>query len=64
MTWLDGVGYRFFGARGLLGVDAGMSLLGAIPLLWLVRSGLRRAESSAIGANKPLPLDGSVIPSL
>jgi len=64
MTWLDGVGYRFFGASGLLCVDAGMSLLGAIPLLLLVRWGLRRAESSASGADKPLPLDGSVIASV
>ncbi len=64
MTWLDGVGYRFFSARGLLCVDAGMSLLAAVPLFWLVRSGLRRVESSAPGAEKPVPLDGSVIPSV
>ena len=61
MTWLDGIGYRFFGATGLLCVDAGMSLLGAIPLLLLVRWGLRRAGSSATGSDRPLPLDGSVI---
>ena len=53
MTWADGLGYRFFGTRGLLCVDACMSLLAAIPLLWLVRSGLRRAKSLAAVPTQP-----------
>jgi len=44
MTWLDGQGYRLFGLRGLFAMDAGLSLLTAVPLLWLVHRELRRAR--------------------
>jgi len=44
MTRLDGMGYHMFGTRGLLCVDAGLSVAAAIPLLLLVRSGLGRAH--------------------
>ncbi|HJT88014.1 MAG TPA: MFS transporter [Bryobacteraceae bacterium] len=44
MTWLDGQGYRLFGARGLLCVDAAAALCAAIPLLFLVRFESRRAR--------------------
>lgn len=37
MTWLDGQGYRLFGLNGLFAMDAGLALLSAFPLLWLVR---------------------------
>jgi MFS family permease len=47
MTWADGLGYRFFGRGGLLCVDASLSVLAAVPLLFLVRSGLRRQEPPA-----------------
>jgi PAT family beta-lactamase induction signal transducer AmpG len=57
MTWFDGVGYRFFGATGLLCVDAGMSLLAAIPLFWLVRSALRPVQP--VLAEKQLPIGES-----
>src|SRR5512140_2356437 len=38
MTRADGLGYRNFGLGGLFGVDAGLSLAAAVPLLLLVRS--------------------------
>ncbi len=43
-TWVDGLGYRYFGLNGLLGVDAGLSLAAAIPLLLLMRSARQRPE--------------------
>src|SRR5579859_3096219 len=64
MTWIDGLGYRFFGASGLLCLDAVMSLLAAVPLLFLVRSGLRRAKAASAPPEKPASLDRSVIPSV
>jgi PAT family beta-lactamase induction signal transducer AmpG len=33
MSWLDGIGYQYFGPRGMLGVDAGMGLLSSAALL-------------------------------
>src|SRR4029077_20908845 len=33
MTWLDGVGYKYSGARGLMGVDALANGIGAVLLL-------------------------------
>ena len=33
MTWLDGVGYKYSGARGLMGVDALANGIGGLLLL-------------------------------
>lgn len=63
MTWLDGVGYRFFGVTGLLCVDAGTSFAAATLLLWLARAELRRFNPSTPGLEKSLPVHASVIPS-
>lgn len=49
MTWFDGLGYRLFGTRGLLCVDAGMSVTAATLLLFLVRYGLRHVKLSTTG---------------
>jgi MFS family permease len=50
MTWLDGQGYRLFGLRGLFAMDAGLSLLTAVPLLWLVHRELSRQRRDAVPA--------------
>jgi PAT family beta-lactamase induction signal transducer AmpG len=64
MTWFDGVGYRFFGATGLLCVDAGMSLLAAIPLFWLVRFALQPARPAFATQGKQLSIGESTMPSV
>ena len=48
MTWLDGIGYKHWGARGLMGVDSLGNGGGALLLLlftWLTRSIWRRSIS-------------------
>ncbi len=42
MTWLDGQGYKRFGARGLLGTDAFSNVAAAAICLFLIRRTLRR----------------------
>ncbi len=64
MTWFDGLGYRFFGASGLLCVDAAMSVLGALPLLFLVRSSLPHDIVRPRVLPKELAIDSPVIPSV
>ena len=64
MTWFDGLGYRFFRASGLLGVDAALSVLAAVPLLFLVRAGLRRAATTEEDPPKPLAIDIPAVPSV
>ena len=63
MTWFDGLGYRFFGASGLLGVDAALSVVAAVPLFFLVRAGLRKASATEQDPEKPLAVDTAAIPS-
>jgi MFS family permease len=50
MTWLDGQGYRLAGVRGLFAMDAGLSLLTAAPLVWLVHRELNRRRPDAAPA--------------
>lgn len=47
MTWADGRGYERFGVRGAFYVDAGASLLAAIPLLLLVGHEVRHRRQAA-----------------
>jgi len=50
MTWLDGVGYKHWGARGLMGVDAIANGGGAVVLLmvaWYARRLWNRAGTKA-----------------
>jgi predicted MFS family arabinose efflux permease len=49
MTWLDGLGYRAYGVKGLLTVDGCASLAAAVPLCFLVRQHLRRNGSGTTG---------------
>jgi PAT family beta-lactamase induction signal transducer AmpG len=47
MTWLDGVGYRYGGAHGLMAMDAAASGLGGVILLWVARHFAKRWVSPA-----------------
>jgi len=42
MTWLDGVGYKYSGARGLMGVDAFANGVGGLILLLFAMYGAKR----------------------
>jgi MFS transporter, PAT family, beta-lactamase induction signal transducer AmpG len=46
VTWLDGVGYKHFGARGLMSVDAAANLGGGLLLLLLARFCAKRWSKS------------------
>ena len=46
MTWLDGVGYKYSGARGLMGVDALANGVGAVLLLMFAAFWARRWMTS------------------
>ena len=48
MTWADGQGYKYFGVRGLFLMDAVASAVALIPLLLLVRRGLRVERQMAL----------------
>ncbi len=50
MTWLDGVGYKHSGARGLMGVDALANGVGGVLLLAFAWYCARRLE-----AGRPAP---------
>ncbi len=58
MTWADGQGYKYFGVRGLFLMDAVASAVALIPLLLLVRRGLRveRQMSAVAEAEKRVTL--------
>ena len=53
MTWLDGVGYKHWGAKGLMGVDAIANGGGAIVLLlvaWYARNLWRKTSEAELAA--------------
>jgi predicted MFS family arabinose efflux permease len=53
MTWLDGVGYKHWGAKGLMGVDAIANGGGAIVLLvvaWYARNLWRKTSEDELAA--------------
>jgi MFS transporter, PAT family, beta-lactamase induction signal transducer AmpG len=45
MTWLDGVGYRYAGARGLMATDAALGGVGGLILFAVARHFVRRQSS-------------------
>ncbi len=47
MTWLDGVGYKHWGVRGLMGVDAAANLSAALMLLIVAALAIRRQSPAA-----------------
>lgn len=47
MTWLDGVGYRRGGARGLMGVDAAANVVGGLILLLIAAYYVKRWKRPA-----------------
>jgi MFS transporter, PAT family, beta-lactamase induction signal transducer AmpG len=51
MTWLDGIGYKHWGARGLMGVDSLGNGAGAVLLLlftWLTRNVWHRTDQDVL----------------
>jgi MFS family permease len=45
MTWLDGLGYKAWGAAGLLTVDGLCSVVAAVPLCFLLRRYLQKSRN-------------------
>jgi len=48
MTWIDGRGYKLFGARGLMGADCLLGLAAVLIFLFLIRGSLFKTKPALV----------------
>ena len=48
MTWIDGRGYKLFGARGLMGADCLLGLAAVLIFLFLIRGSLLKTKPGLV----------------